>query len=170
MGATDPVAPEPTPELATPAPPTAGPSTAEPATPAPVTAESTASPADGQRPGEHGETTTAADEVPDAANSAPTIDHTPPSRGVRGKAIVIDLTVTPPGSYQAVLFYRATPDGAWSTTSVTGNGRDMLRLSIPREVAQEPSADGVDYYIEVVGGGTTIRSGSEGAPFHIRVR
>lgn len=108
----------------------------------------------------------------DAAATVPVqemvVQHSPVTRGIRGRAISLSVSVDPPGSYQALIWYRAA-GGPWNQTGARGGGNGTLSGSIPHGSWLGDEADRVEYYIEVVGVNETRSAGSATSPYGVKI-
>ncbi len=96
------------------------------------------------------------------------VTHSPVSRGIRGRPISLSVSVDPPGSYQAVIWYRAA-GGPWQQSGARGGDSGTISGSIPHGAWLGDDAKEVDYYIEVVGDGVTGLAGSAVSPHRVKI-
>ncbi len=103
------------------------------------------------------------------ASRAPTLQHTPIRRGIRGSDTAFTIAVDPGDRYRVSIWYRAVPGGSWQTSTVYGGEDGKLSLVIPAGPWFDESATAVDYWVDVEGPGGLARSGSADAPHHFRM-
>lgn len=97
------------------------------------------------------------------------VTHDGPSRAIRGDAVSLTVSVSPPGTYPATVWYRCTPDGAWQRRKSEGGTDGTLHMTIPAGDWQVAGCDEVDYFVEVEGESGLKRVGSTIKPLAYRL-
>ncbi len=115
-----------------------------------------------------GESATAPVEEPATATEPPQLTHKPASRGIRGRAIQLAVTVSPPGSYSGTLHYRGS-GGSWKSASISGGESGTLSATIPAEARADGDGESIEYYLEVAGPGGNASAGSSANPFRVKL-
>lgn len=106
---------------------------------------------------------------PPPEQGPPRLQHSPVTRGIRGKDIRFTVGVDPAGSYRSTVWYRGVPGGSWETRKIDGGEGGTLTVVIPAGVWLDQSATEVEYFIEVAGPGGLARAGSPVAPYRFRL-
>ncbi|MDP7115147.1 MAG: hypothetical protein QGH45_24445, partial [Myxococcota bacterium] len=106
---------------------------------------------------------------PTAGQGPPRLNHTPVTRGIRGKDIRFSVGVDPAGSYRSTVWFRGVPGGSWQTRRIDGGEAGTLTVMIPAGVWLDQTSTEVEYFIEVAGPGGLARSGSAVDPYSFRL-
>ena len=125
--------------------------------------------AEAQTPPHPEEEATPSEPDPPPDQGPPRLQHSPATRGIRGKDIRFTVGVDPAGSYRSTVWYRGVPGGSWETRKIDGGGGGTLTVVIPAGVWLDQSATEVEYFIEVAGPGGLARAGSPVEPYRFRL-
>jgi len=106
---------------------------------------------------------------PTEEQGPPRLQHSPVTRGIRGKDIRFTVGVDPAGSYRSTVWFRGVPGGSWETRKIDGGEGGNLTVVIPAGVWLDQSATEVEYFIEVAGPGGLARAGSPVEPYRFRL-